>query len=77
MVLRTARRYDIETDTVVFANGMPFTKDSMRFAGLQTYVESMFSFCRAMGHMAVDNAEYALLTAITIFSGEWIYSCRS
>lgn len=69
-MLRTARRYDIETDTVIFGNGTPFTKDSLRYGGLQDYVDSMFKFCRGMGALGVDNAEYALLTAICLFSGE-------
>ena len=70
MVLRTARRYDVETDTVVFANGMPYTRNNLRFAGLQNYVDSMYEFCRGMGSLAVDNAEYALLTAVCIYSGQ-------
>ncbi|ELT98532.1 hypothetical protein CAPTEDRAFT_125155 [Capitella teleta] len=68
MMLRTARRYDVETDTVIFGNGTPFTKDSLRFGGLQDYVDGMFKFCRGMGALGVDNAEYALLTAICLFS---------
>ena len=31
--------------------------------GLHDYVDCMFHFCRGMGKLAVDNAEYALLTA--------------
>ena len=69
MMIRTARRYDTETDTIVFADGMPYTRDNLRFAGLHGYVDSMFHYCRGMGGLAVDNAEYALLTAITLFSG--------
>ena len=69
MMLRTARRYDVETDTIVFANGMPYTKENMRFAGLKSYVDGMFDFCRGMGKLRVDNAEYAMLIAICIFSG--------
>ncbi len=81
MMIRTARRYDVETDTIVFADGMPYTRDNMRFAGLHDYVDSMFQYCRNMGKLGVDNAEYALVTAITIFSGKedadcWM-SCKS
>jgi hypothetical protein len=32
-------------------------------------------FCRQMYAMKVDNAEYALLTAIVIFSGKWLEIC--
>ena len=76
MMLRTARRYDLATDTVVFANGMPFTRENMRFAGLKEYVGSMFHFCKGMGVMEVDNAEYALLTALCIFQGNQTYPIK-
>ncbi len=71
MILRTARRYDVDSDTVVFANGTPMTRDSMKMGGLDAHVDNMFYFCRKMGLMQVDNAEYALLTAICILSGKW------
>ena len=36
MMIRTARRYDIETDTVIFANGIPFSKEDMAaYGGMQ------------------------------------------
>jgi hypothetical protein len=41
----------------------------MAFGGLQGFVDSMFEFSRGMASLAVDNAEYALLTALCIFSG--------
>lgn len=68
MMLRTARRYDPETNTVVFGTGTPFSQNSMAFGGLQGYVDTMFEFSRGMSQLYVDNAEYALLTAICIFS---------
>jgi len=71
MMLRTARRYDPETNTVVFGNGTPFTSNSMAFGGLQGHVDSMFEFSRGMSRLAVDNAEYALITALSIFSGRY------
>lgn len=70
MMLRTARRYDPETNTVVFGTGTPFTQNSMAFGGLQGYVDTMFEFSRGMSQLYVDNAQYALLTAICTFSGE-------
>jgi hypothetical protein len=69
MMLRTARRYDPETNTVVFGSGTPFSSSSMAFGGLQSYVDLMFDFSRSMSLLAVDNAEYALLTAVCILSG--------
>ncbi|XP_013421724.1 ecdysone receptor [Lingula anatina] len=68
MMLRTARRYDLNTDTVVFGDGQPYTRDNLRFAGLKDFVDSMYNFCRTMGLLHVDNAEYALLTCICVFS---------
>ena len=73
-MLRTARRYDAETDAVMFANGLPFKKEKLEGIGLEKYVDSMFIFCRQMCLMGVDNAEYALLTAICIFSGKCVLS---
>ncbi|XP_014678659.1 PREDICTED: ecdysone receptor-like [Priapulus caudatus] len=68
ILLRSARRYDIETDAVVFGNGLPYTRDSYRKAGIGDTADSIFEFSRSMAQMKVDNAEYALLTAIVIFS---------
>ena len=66
IMLRTARRYDPATDTIVFANNEPYTRE--RFKRIGHDMDEMFLFCRAMCDMAVDNAEYALLTALIIFS---------
>ena len=71
-MLRTARRYDPETNTVVFGDGTPFTSTSMAFGGLQGYVDIMFDFSKGMSSLFVDNAEYSLLTAMCIFSCEFI-----
>ncbi|CAK9303182.1 unnamed protein product [Gordionus sp. m RMFG-2023] len=68
MVLRTARRYDLETDCVVFANNVPYTRDNYKSANIGEISEAQFDFCRSMAVMKVDNAEYALLSAVLIFS---------
>jgi len=67
MMIRASRRYDIQSDSIVFATNHPFTRDHYVKAGLDN--EALFQFCRRMSKMKVDNAEYGLLTAITIFSG--------
>ncbi|XP_065200171.1 ecdysone receptor isoform X1 [Planococcus citri] len=69
MMLRMARKYDSNTDSIVFANNQPYTKDSYNDAGMGETIEDLLRFCRQMWAMKVDNAEYALLTAIVIFSG--------
>jgi len=66
MMLRAARRYDPQTDSIIFANNHPFSKENYKQAGLRS--EALFRFCRRMIKMKVDNAEFGLLTAITIFS---------
>ncbi|XP_025415323.1 ecdysone receptor isoform X1 [Sipha flava] len=69
MMFRVARKYDITTDSIVFANNQPFSADSYNKAGLGgDAIENQLSFSRFMYKMKVDNAEYALLTAIVIFS---------
>lgn len=66
MMLRGARRYDPRRDSIIYASNHPFTKDNYVKAGLAN--EALFRFCRSMCKMKVDNAEYALITAIVIFS---------
>ena len=69
MAIRAARCYDVETKAIVFANGQPCTLDNMLATGLGKYAELVYEFCHNMTTMQTDNAEYALLTAISIFSG--------
>uniref|UniRef100_A0A336MZG0 Ecdysone receptor n=1 Tax=Culicoides sonorensis TaxID=179676 RepID=A0A336MZG0_CULSO len=68
MMLRMARRYDVQTDSILFANNRSYTRDSYKMAGMADTIEDLLHFCRQMYSMAVDNVEYALLTAIVIFS---------
>ena len=72
MMLRAARRYDANTDSIVFGNSYPYTQDSYDMAGLGDSADVLFRFCRNLCKMKVDNAEYALLAAIATSS---IYSC--
>jgi ecdysone receptor len=66
MMLRGARRYDSKTECIVFANNKPYTRENYAEADLEN--DDLFKFCRLMSNMKVDNAEYALLTAIVIVS---------
>ncbi|XP_025154680.1 ecdysone receptor isoform X3 [Harpegnathos saltator] len=68
MMLRMARKYDVQTDSIIFANNQPYTRDSYNIAGMGETIEDLLRFCRQMYAMRVNNAEYALLTAIVIFS---------
>lgn len=71
MMLRMARCYDAKSDSIMFANNQPYTRDSYYLAGMGETVDDLLRFCRNMYAMKVDNAEYALLTAIVIFSGKF------
>lgn len=66
-----ARRYDVNSDSILFVNNQPYSRDSYSLAGMGDTVDDLLHFCRTMYSMKVDNAEYALLTAIVIFSGEY------
>ncbi|XP_018326107.1 ecdysone receptor isoform X2 [Agrilus planipennis] len=68
MMFRMARRYDVHTDSILFVNNQPYTRDSYNLAGMSETIDDLLRFCRTMYSMKVDNAEYALLTAIVIFS---------
>ncbi|KAG5320946.1 ECR protein, partial [Acromyrmex heyeri] len=68
MMLRMARKYDVTTDSIIFANNQSYTRDSYNVAGMGETIEDLLRFCRQMYAMRVNNAEYALLTAIVIFS---------
>lgn len=69
-MLRTARRYDYSSDTIVFANNQPYTRENYNTAAVGDTADPLFNFCRHMCTMKVNNAEYALLTAVVIFSGK-------
>ena len=71
-----ARRYDVNTDSILFVNNQPYSRDSYNLAGMGETVDDLLHFCRTMYQMKVDNAEYALLTAIVIFSGKLMEMSR-
>lgn len=70
MMLRCARRYDVKTDSIIFANDQRHDRQSLSMAGIGHTADSIFNFGKLLSAMKVDDAEYALLTAIDIFSGE-------
>lgn len=76
-MLRVSRSYDAATDSVLFANNRSYTRESYHKAGLDYVIEELLHFCRCMYAMSLDNVHYALLTAIVIFSGNFmVYSLR-
>nr|AEH43772.1 ecdysone receptor isoform 2 [Amphiascus tenuiremis] len=66
IMIRGARRYDPQRECIIYATNYPFSQENYDMAGLGN--EALFRFCKLMCSMKVDNAEYALLTAIVIFS---------
>ena len=72
MAIRAARCYDLSTKTIVLANGVPCSIDNMMAAGGSVeYWKLVFQFCHALAENMTDNTEYALFTAICIFSGKF------
>jgi len=65
MMLRTSRRYDVNTDTILFSNKQ-YTSNHFSAAGLHN--EQLFVFCRHLERMKMSESEYALLSAVDIFS---------
>ncbi|KAJ8314271.1 hypothetical protein KUTeg_008832 [Tegillarca granosa] len=71
MAVRASRCYDPSTKSIVLANGIPLTVDNMKATGQPAeYTELVFKFCQDMSVLNTDNAEYALFTAICIFSAD-------
>lgn len=68
MMLRSTRCYDIKTDSILFANNQPFTRDNYRKAHIGEIADAMFNFCRSAYILRLNSAEYALITALIIFS---------
>ena len=66
MMIRTARRYDPVKDTIVFSNNDSYDNNSYECVGLRN--DELFQFCRKVSRLGLDNAEFALLTAISVFS---------
>ncbi|GAB1600863.1 ecdysone receptor-like [Argonauta hians] len=66
--LRASRCYDSKTKTIVFMTGIPVTKENLKALGISSYADVAFTFFQSLVNLCVDNAEYALLTAICIFS---------
>lgn len=73
LMLKTAKRYDPKSDVIVLGNqttSWSYTRDAYKQAGMGTATDAIFEFAKSMAKMRVDGVEYALLTAISIFSGE-------
>ncbi|XP_028669365.1 oxysterols receptor LXR-beta-like [Erpetoichthys calabaricus] len=71
MLLETSRRYNAENDCITFLKDFTYNKEDFQRAGLQMeFINPIFEFSRAMRCLALDDAEYALLIAISLFSAD-------
>uniref|UniRef100_A0A5S6QHF1 Ecdysone receptor n=1 Tax=Trichuris muris TaxID=70415 RepID=A0A5S6QHF1_TRIMR len=71
LMLKTARRYDAKSDTIVLGNShtsWAYNRQTYRQAGWGPATDAIFEFAKSLAKMRVDNAEFALLTAISVFS---------
>ncbi|OQV23446.1 Ecdysone receptor [Hypsibius exemplaris] len=66
--LRTARRYDFNTDSILFSSNHAISRDCYKSVMMSNCAHSIYNFCRHVVSQKVDNVEYALLTAMVIFS---------
>ncbi|XP_005990993.1 oxysterols receptor LXR-beta isoform X2 [Latimeria chalumnae] len=71
MLLETARRYNDENDCITFLKDFTYSKEDFQRAGLQVeFINPIFEFSKGMRLLQLDDAEYALLIAINIFSAD-------
>ncbi|CAG5119171.1 unnamed protein product [Candidula unifasciata] len=70
MILRISRRYDLDTDTMQFPNGLSLTRENLQMGGFGPLTPTIFSFAASLKRMNCDETEYALLSAICLISGD-------
>ena len=62
----TARRYDPAARSNVYSNHDTFDNSAYDNVGLRN--DQLFQFCKKVAKLSLDDAEFALLTAIAVFS---------
>ncbi|XP_060694352.1 oxysterols receptor LXR-alpha-like [Hemiscyllium ocellatum] len=71
MLLETSRRYDPEIQGITFLKDFSYNKEDFARAGLQfEFINPIFEFSKGMNDLQLDDAEYALLIAISLFSAD-------
>ncbi|XP_074129977.1 oxysterols receptor LXR-alpha isoform X1 [Sminthopsis crassicaudata] len=69
MLLETSRRYNPGSESITFLKDFSYNRDDFAKAGLQVeFINPIFEFSRAMNELQLNDAEFALLIAISIFS---------
>ncbi|XP_078197110.1 oxysterols receptor LXR-alpha isoform X6 [Callithrix jacchus] len=77
MLLETSRRYNPGSESITFLKDFSYNREDFAKAGLQVeFINPIFEFSRAMNELQLNDAEFALLIAISIFSagveeGQW------
>nr|KAF6343268.1 nuclear receptor subfamily 1 group H member 3 [Pipistrellus kuhlii] len=71
MLLETSRRYNPESESITFLKDFSYNREDFAKAGLQVeFINPIFEFSRAMNELQLNDAEFALLIAISIFSAD-------
>ncbi|KAJ8394923.1 hypothetical protein AAFF_G00040460 [Aldrovandia affinis] len=71
MLLETSRRYNPAIESITFLKDFSYNKEDFAKAGLQLeFINPIFEFSKGMNDLTLDEAEYALLIAINIFSAD-------
>ncbi|KAH9494969.1 hypothetical protein Btru_020722 [Bulinus truncatus] len=70
MILRISIRYDLDTDTMQFSNGLSLTREQLKRGGFGPLTSTIFSFAASLKRMNCDETEYAMLSSICLISGD-------
>ncbi|XP_006157862.1 oxysterols receptor LXR-alpha isoform X3 [Tupaia chinensis] len=69
MLLETSRRYNPGSESITFLKDFSYNREDFAKAGLQVeFINPIFEFSRSMNELQLNDAEFALLIAISIFS---------
>ena len=66
MCLRTACKYNPDSQTLTLQNGLTFAKHQIKQGGLGLLVEPIFEFAIGLSKLALDETEIALLAAVLL-----------
>nr|KAF6438409.1 nuclear receptor subfamily 1 group H member 3 [Molossus molossus] len=71
MLLETSRRYNPGSESITFLKDFSYNREDFAKAGLQVeFINPIFEFSKAMNELQLNDAEFALLIAISIFSAD-------
>ncbi|KAK2170940.1 hypothetical protein NP493_1124g00027 [Ridgeia piscesae] len=70
LVLRLSSRYSCDDDTLTFSSGLTLTRHQFEVGGFGTLTDTIFQFAGSLHQLDVDTTEYALLSAISLISGD-------